>query len=286
LNLHLLTDSGADKLALVEEMNALQFEPRHRWSVFSEDELGDREEKVFGRYQNLRAFRRGHPCWRKITDPLLLGNAGEELILLDPDLYFPNVFNFEATPKTGLLLMWQRPNCLLPPEVVRVAMEAQIRLADHVDIGVAQWRAGQDLEWIDWLLGRLGGERLPRVMHIEAIVWAAIAMREGGGHLDPGYWTCWHRTQLNRMKRKLGVGGAKILRKERWAEMKCFHGGGEAKWWLPDLDARGGFQHTADRLEPGVEIPFVEFTRPQFERQQKARHVLRTLGYYRLLGSG
>ena len=48
-----------------------------------------------------------------MTDPLLLSRPGEEMLLLDPDLYFPNRFLFEATPSNGLSLMWQRPN--LPP---------------------------------------------------------------------------------------------------------------------------------------------------------------------------
>ncbi len=62
------------------------------------------------------------------------------MVLLDPDLYFPNTFRFEPTPEQGILLMWQRPNCLLPHKTVRAAMDAGIPLARHVDIGVAQWR--------------------------------------------------------------------------------------------------------------------------------------------------
>ena len=149
---------------------------------------------------NLQLLRKGHPCWRKVTDPLLLGAPGEELVLLDPDVYFPNRFRFETTPAKGLLLMWQQPNCLLPPEVVRRAMAAGIALARHVDIGVSHWRAGgdlADLAWIDWMLGKLDASAHRRIMHIEAIVWSAIAMRGGGGYLDPGLWVCWHRTQTS-----------------------------------------------------------------------------------------
>jgi hypothetical protein len=76
--------------------------------------------------------------------------------------------------------MWQRPNCLFPPSVVRTAIACQIRLAHHVDIGVAHWRPSADLDWLDWLVGRLGGAALPRMMHAEAIVWAALAMRVDG----------------------------------------------------------------------------------------------------------
>jgi hypothetical protein len=286
VGLNLITDSIADKDTLAEALIELQPDPRHRWSVTAEDELMDQEATIFASHANLRAFRHGHPCWRKITDPLLLGAPGDELVLLDPDLYFPNVFNFERTPETGLLLMWQKPNCLLPEEVVARAMSNGIPLAHHVDIGVAHWRAGQDLDWIDWLIGKLsGGSPLPRVMHVEAIVWAAIAMRQGGGHLDSKYWVCWHRSQLKRVKRRLGTSGIRILSSERWITLKCFHAGGEAKWWLPEAQKTGMLQRGKDQLGPGKIIPYIELTPETYAREQRAKRMLRNLGYYQLFGS-
>jgi hypothetical protein len=285
LDLHLVTDSDADKRTLTDALGALQPEARHRWSVTAEAELLDRESMMFAAYPHLRAFRHGHPCWRKITDPMLLSEPGGELVLLDPDLYFPNVFRFESTPDTGLLLMWQRPNCLLPPEVVKAAMDAKVTLAHHVDIGVSYWRAGGDLDWIDWLIGRLGGASLPRVMHVEAIVWAAIAMRVGGGYLDPTLWSCWHRTQTKRILRKLGAGGLRILGSERWNSMKCFHAGGEAKWWLPEAHEAGMLERGPEHLEEGPAMPFVELTPAQYGREQRGKKMLRTLGYYRLFAA-
>jgi hypothetical protein len=284
LELHLITDSDEDTLHLTETMEGLQPDKRHRWTVVGETELLDLEAGTFHGFDNLRVFRAGHPCWRKVTDPLLLSEPGEELVLLDPDVYFPNLFQFEATPESGLLLMFQRPNCLLPPEVVRSAMESGIPLADHVDIGVSHWRAGQDLEWIDWLIGKLGGKSLPRIMHVEAIVWAAIGMHQGGGYLDPVRWVCWHRTQLNRVKQKFGIAGEKILRDERWDNMKCFHCAGASKWWLQNCST-DLLRRRSDHLEPSLILPFVEFTRSKFVRDQKAKGILRTLGYYKLLGS-
>jgi hypothetical protein len=285
LNLHLITDSDEDKAALARELTLLQPHARHRWSVTAESELLDREADLFAPYAHLRAFRRGHPCWRKVTDPMLLSAPNAELVLLDPDLYFPNVFRFEETPATGLLLMWQKPNCLLPAAVVRAAMDAKIPLAHHVDIGVSYWRAGGDLEWIDWLIGRLGGKSLPRMMHVEAIVWSAIAMRQGGGYLDPMLWSCWHRTQFKRVLRKFGVPGVRILRNERWPRIKCFHAGGEAKWWLPDAKIAGLLEPGQHVVEPGRVAPFVELTPAQFDREQSAKEMLRTLGYYRLFAA-
>jgi hypothetical protein len=285
LNLHLITDSGDDCSQLVDAVTALNPAPRHTWSVTAEADLNDAEATRFHTLPNLRAFRHGHPCWRKVTDPLLLAHPGEELVLLDPDLYFPNRFQFETTPATGLLLMWQRPNCLLPPEVVRRAMAAGIPLARHVDIGVSHWRAQVDLGWIDWMIGKLGGQSLPRMMHVEAIVWAAIALHEGGGYLDPALWVCWHRTQVKRLRRKLGASGESLLASEPWSSMKCFHAGGEAKWWLPPLIERRQSNEPQSLSAAGAIAPFIELTPQRYEGEQRAKNLIRQLGYYRVFSA-
>ena len=285
LSLHLVTDSRADAEELRDAVEALSPEARHRWTVTGEAELDDAEARLFAGLPHLRAFRKGHPCWRKVTDPLLLSEPGAELVLLDPDVFFPNRFRFEETPATGVALMWQQPNCLLPPEVVRAAMDAGLPLARHVDIGVSYWRAGSDLEWIDWMLSKLAnGRPLPRMMHVEAIVWAAIAMREGGGYLDPRLWVCWHRTQAKRVRLKLGHAGKAILAAEPWSTMKCFHAGGEAKWWVPDAVAdRAGV--VSDVLQPGRLQPFVELTPTRYGCEQSLKGALRGMGYYRVFGA-
>jgi hypothetical protein len=285
LHLHLITDSIADRNALSETMNALPEARQHRWNVTGEDELNDAEASIFAGLPHLRDFRRGHPCWRKVTDPLLLSVPGKEMILLDPDLYFPNRFRFEPTPAKGLVLMWQQPNCLLPPDVVHAAFDAGIALARHVDIGVSHWRAGSDLEWVNWMIGRLGGSSLPRMMHIEAIVWAAIAMREGGGYLDPQHWVCWRRTQITRARLKLGAEGSTILASEPWSQMKCFHAGGEAKWWLPGFIANNSIRHAKSVAGDSAISPFIELTHGRYKYEQQAKGLLRGLGYYRLFGA-
>ena len=138
----------------------------------------------------------------------------DEMIVLDPDLYFPNRFRFEETPAKGVLLMWQRPSCLLPDEVVEAAFGAGISLAHHTDIGVVQWRAPVDLEWLNWLIEKLGSSRFPHHMHVESIVWAALAMRMGGGYPKTrGAGICWHRSQYKRLLVKLGVPGSWISQK-------------------------------------------------------------------------
>ena len=284
IHLHLITDAESDKEKLIEELTVRQTPGRHLWSVYSEEELAEREETIFGPYPNLRLFRHGHPCWRKITDPVLLtegvGNGKEEMVLLDPDLYFPNKFNFEPTPETGVLLMWQKPSCLVPPGTVRSAMEQGIRFAHHVDIGVGGWRAPVDLEWMEWLLGRLNVRTVPRVMHIEAIVWAALAMHIGGGYLDPDFWHCWHRNQPKRMLRKMGLPGIHLLRAEDFSAIKCFHAGGEAKWWLSEAKQKGMLDMDQDRTAPGPILPFEELMPTTYYREQRVKDVLKRLGYY------
>lgn len=284
LDLHFITDTKADSRELTDALARVDIK-KHRWTVYSEEELADREAELFASHPNLRTFRRGHPCWRKITDPYLLSEPGAEMVLLDPDLYFPNQFAFEETPANGVLLMWQKPNCLFPPEVVRTAIGRGIPLAHHVDIGVAHWRANADLDWLDWLIGRLGGDRLPRLMHIEAIVWAALAMHIGGGHLDPGYWKCWRRSAPKRVMLKLGVSGLHILQSESWDQLKCFHAGGEAKSWLRSSRDAGILDGGARYSEPGRILPFVELSPAQFARERAFKRVLQAVGYYHIFRS-
>ncbi len=285
VHLHLITDSTEDRQTLTDFMESQSGEYSKSWSLYTAGDLDKQAGERFARYPHLRAFRTGHPCWRKITDPLLIAAPGEEMIVLDPDLFFPNQFTFEATPASELLLMWQKPNCLLPSTIVRAAMNAGISLANHVDIGVAQWRGPSDIEWLDWLIGAIGGSSLPRVMHIEAILWSAIAMKMGGGYLDRTLWHCWHRTQLKRVKRLLKVPGPRILRTEPWNEMKCFHGGGEAKWWMPEALKSGYLSADRHSMRRGHLSPFIELTASQYRREQSIKRFLRGMGYYNLFRS-
>jgi hypothetical protein len=204
------------------------------------------------------------------------------MVLLDPDLYFPNRFCFEPTPETGVLLMWQRPCCLLPAETVRSGMEQGIRFAHHVDIGVGAWRAHVDLEWLDWLIGRLNVQQHSRVMHIEAIIWAALAMHIGGGYLDPNLWQCWRFHQHRRVLLKVGVPGVKLLGAESFSKLKCFHAGGHAKYWLAEAQQNGLLDGGQTHISPGQILPYEELIPSDFYREQRAKDILRRLGYYSL----
>ena len=210
------------------------------------------------------------------------------MIILDPDVYFPNPFRFEKTPRFGLLLMWQPTNCLLPPDVARHAFRAGIRMADHTDIGVCQATNPLDWEWLDWLIEVLGGRDLPFwAPHIESIVWAALAMRAGGGYLDPRVWFCWHNTVSKRLRaRILGTSGVTILRGEpiRSRGLKCFHAGGRAKWWLADAVQAGLFEVGEPQGQTYRPLPFQEYSRGQFERKHLVRAVAQGLGIKKLVG--
>ena len=74
IHLYLITDSADDRKTLEDEL-ARQQTHGHASSVYAEDDLADADAAMFGRLPNLRQFRKGHPCWRKITDPLLLSSG-------------------------------------------------------------------------------------------------------------------------------------------------------------------------------------------------------------------
>lgn len=286
-HLSLITDSSEDAACLSEELVQLSDIDGHAKriaSVHAASELEALARDRFSKHVHILGFQRGHPCWRKITDPILLSEERDEMIVLDPDIYFPNRFCFESTADTGVFLMWQRPSCLLPDEVVQKAIHSKVPLAHHTDIGIAQWRLPVDLGWLDWLIGTLGSSRLPRSMHVESIVWAALAMRIGGGYLDPRRWVCWHRSQSNRILQKLGVSGPSILRRETFSGIKCFHAGGEAKWWLVDAHRLGILDRNEEVTKGSAPEPYVELRPSQYYMLQRNRRWLQKLGYYRVLG--
>lgn len=282
LSLTLITDGPEDKRQILAAVAGLANPRGHQWQVYEQAEADQRADTLLADYPHLRGFRHGHPCWRKLTDPLLFAEPGAEMIVLDPDLYFPNLFTFETTPERGLLLMWQPPSCLLPDEVVRRAYEIPVQLAHHVDIGVAHVRNHLDLAWFDAFIGQLGGPALPRVMHVEAIIWAALAMRMGGRYLDPAHWHCWQNRQWKRVARKLGTPGVKQLQQEDFSQVKCFHAGGVAKWWVKEACEQNLFPapKRVDRLSQG---PAFEALSPStYKLDQGIKRVARSLGYYAL----
>jgi hypothetical protein len=286
LDLRIITDGEQDKAQIQANFSTIGIEARHIWSVHSKAEMDALALQQYVDLPELHRLRAGHPCWRKITDPLLMAKDGEEILLLDPDLYFPNRFRFEPTPPKGVLLMWQPPHCLLPHESVMNAYESGVALAHHVDIGVGQLRRNLDMRWMNDLVAslRAGGE-LPRKMHIEAIIWSAVALREGGGYLNPTHWHCWTNTQWKRAALKFGISGVALLRNERFGDMKCFHGGGPAKWWIPGF-IKGGFMPAPRIIDSEVApAPFDDLSKSAYMSGQRWKGLARRLGYYRIFKS-
>jgi hypothetical protein len=64
--------------------------------------------------------------------------------------------------------------------------------------------------------------------------------------------------------------------------MKCFHGGGEAKWWIPEAAQSGFIDSHSDRTQPSSPSPFLELTPSDYDREQTLKRLLRGLGYYTL----
>lgn len=185
LRLTVITDGPKDATEITEAFHEEVASGTVR--VFHKLDADERATSYYGGLEGVAWFRQGHPCWLKITDPPLFARPGEEMILVDPDVYFPNRFRFEKTPAKGILLMRQRPNCLFPPASVRATFRAGYALADHTDIGIAQLVEPVSGPWLNDFVSRVGRQNLPTwSMHIESIVWAAWAMHAGGDILTHG----------------------------------------------------------------------------------------------------
>jgi hypothetical protein len=287
LSLTIIIDRPEDKPRFRDDLAALPEAARHRVHVFDAQEAFARADDRFARYPNLRFLQRGHPCWRKVTDPLLFATPGREAVIIDPDVYFPNPFTFEPTPETGILIMHQPPNCLGPTEIVRRAFDAGIPMADHADIGVCHTHADTDLEWLDALIATLGGVDIPHsAMHVEPIIWSAMGMRFGGGYLNPRAWFCWYYSMTKRLRKRLGVNGLSIIDAASARGVKCFHATGISKRWLPAAEAAGHFRTGPPQAQPTPILPFVEYTRSKFEKKIRLQNLAQSAGIYKFIHSG
>ncbi len=279
-----LIGDDPDEIRALEDGLAEIDRQGHELQLIDKGAVLERLADRFPALAGLRALHEGHPCWRKITDPLALSAADEEIIVADPDLLFPNRFRFEDTLPDGVMMMRQGPTCLYPPEAVEQAFGLGVALADHVDIGVLQLRAGAvDLEWLDWFCRHMDLGRFTAFMHIEAIVWSALAMRMGGRHLDPGVWRCWERGHLKRVAVALGLPGYLTLKLENLPQLKCIHVSGPSKWWVTRAIETGAYRDSVnDILAPSAGPAYAELTPEAFARQQRLKRLAAKAGYYRL----
>jgi hypothetical protein len=280
IRLRLLGDDPADVARLAEGVADITIPAGCSLDFLSKNDVSDQLSSRYPQYRGLFALHDGHPCWRKIIDPLILSEPDDEVIVTDPDLFFPNRYTFEPTPSAGVMMMRQGPNCLYPPDAVRQAFDLDIKLANHVDIGVAQVRAGAvDLDWLDWLTSKLDLQRFRPFMHIEAIVWSAMAMRMGGEHLNPSVWRCWERGKIKRLAVALGMPGVWTLKLEALDQLKCIHVSGPSKWWVKDALERGVLREFHNPiLAPVPGVPYRELTRSQFENEQRLKRAIAATG--------
>lgn len=288
VHLRLVADDAEEQRILAAETADYAIPGRGAIEVIGKEEISDLLAARFPGKAGLRALHEGHPCWRKIIDPLVLSEPEEEIIVADPDLLFPNRYAFEATPAEGVMVMRQGPDCLYPPPAVRAAFDLGVRLANHVDIGVGQLRAGAvDPDWLDWLCAGLDLARFRPFMHIEAILWSAMAMRFGGRHLAPSAWLCWERGKLKRLAVAAGMPGHWTLRLEPLGRVKCIHVSGPSKWWVTEAIASGSLKERLnDCRAPSAGPAYVELTRAGYEREQRLKALVGRLGLYRLTKSG
>lgn len=286
LDLTILTDSADDADQMTLALTPLFTHTAHRLTVHDQAHADSRAADVYRDYPAIAAFRHGHPCWRKVTDPVMYAADGDEVVILDPDVYFPNRFAFEPTPAVGLLLMWQRPNCLLPEALVLEAYDRGIAMADHIDIGVCQFRAPLPYGELEAVLTTLYTAPYARSKHVESIVWAALAETMGGGHLDPTAWHCFANSVTSRLAKRMGRTGAATLARLDFGAVKAFHVGGTTETWLADAEREGLF------ASPGVQTaatplkPYVGYPRRKFEAKLRNRRIAQRLGLYKVLGKG
>ena len=283
--IHLLTDTPDDVVQMQKAFAGID-----RIKIHLADELWEDPANPMRKYPGLERLRaEGHPCWRKLTDPMLLAKDGDEVVVVDPDVYFPRPFSFEPVGDGTLRLMWQKPNCLLPASVVEKAFAQGIAMADHVDIGVAQYRSPLDLQWFDELVEKILDGDMPRMMHVEAILWSCFAMRMGGGYLDSEHYQCWHNSSWKRIRLKTGATHVQMLNGEDFRSSLAFHGGGTAKKWLAKPGGEDVVKQRS-KLPGGKPLgaaklrPFVPFTQAKFDWLKKRGRILDKLGFYKLMG--
>ena len=107
LSLTLITDGPNDVLELRDELQSLGndlAQPSRAAVVYGEADLADLEQDRFGSYAALRHFRHGHPCWRKVTDALLVRSSIEvpfNGVAVRKRALVPLIQSLDALPMAG-----------------------------------------------------------------------------------------------------------------------------------------------------------------------------------------
>src|SRR5260370_7810369 len=83
LEVSFMTDSAADKDALIDVIGSLPNPKAHSWHVVDDSEAEVPANEQWSSLPNLRTFRRAHPCWRKVTDPFLFSSPSYNISILN-----------------------------------------------------------------------------------------------------------------------------------------------------------------------------------------------------------
>ena len=78
---------------------------------------------------------------------------------------------------------------------------------------------------------------------------------------------------------KPGTQGSLILKSEPFADMKCPHAGGEAKWWLANVHALGMLDRGGYLTAPTSFISYQKLASDEYHFPHRRRKLLRKLGY-------
>jgi hypothetical protein len=108
VHLRLVVDNADEARVFETEVQSIKLPEGSRIEVITKDLVSDLLAQRYPGKQGLRALHEGHPCWRKIIDPLVLSAPEDEIIVADPDLLFPNLYRFEQTPAEGVMMMRSR----------------------------------------------------------------------------------------------------------------------------------------------------------------------------------
>ena len=280
VRLVLIVDDSADRDAFHAAADAWRYPKRHAIEFRLVTETGIGSGDPLGKYPHVRSLQQGHPCWRKNVDPFLVSDR-EEVVIIDPDVYFLRTFRFPISSEHAIRLMWQRPNCLHPPAAVDDAFASGASLADHTDIGVAIVSKQIDWEWLDWFLSHLSLQQYRSYMHIESIVWAALAMRHGGGYLDPARWVCYQHNWSAKIRTRLG--GNFHFQMPQLDLAVALHAGGVAKHVFLDVIRQQRLGPGNELLNPADEycMPFEAFTATKWRWKKRRLYVQRSFGFGR-----
>jgi hypothetical protein len=273
ISLTIITDTEKEIIAFKNLVRNWAYPSKHSIEVIGAETLQKIGLQRWAKYPNLIKYTQGHPCWRKVTDPFVLAKEGP-VVVIDPDVFFLRPFHFPVRSGKSITLMWQSPNCLYPAGAVDEAFATGMPLADHVDIGIAIVNNRIDWEWLDQFLGGISLEKYSSFMHIEAIVWSALAMHQGGCYLHPKRWYCYQASWHHKLRRRLGFQQPISFSSTVTQHAIAIHAGGIAKHQIAKL-----IKHVStDSIDDLDFLDLTQYANRKWNRKKLAVSILKKLG--------